>query len=266
MGVLLFVQFDAFRKSTPDAESRINILTPFSDITVYVDQDKTRVKKGEADGVYTLTHVGTDAHQITIAREGALPWTKSVRLRAEEVRTLAPFLLPTDTSLLTKKLSPENASYTHASELLKGVSAPTRERPHRASSGRVALFVEDNQALAQWLLPGVVPPRAFCYDDERTDCVEEISFFELKGAGSISMLGTLSQESYAFIVLPAGIFLIDIGVNESPQNFQPLFLSQTSRLVETTSTDTPIPLRVYQNDYASLFVGEGEDIFLITLP
>lgn len=221
----------------------IYLYSPHTESEMYING----VKAGETSTFskdLLLQDLKPGTYSILIAKEGFWPWAKEVTVEEKRVAEAIAFLIPKEPAgeIISRMIPDENATTTKPNTKPKenveykealllftdainkkatSTESLVKERPEimrLSSRGRVGLFLNGNQILAEWLGDLASLPNYFCREKV---CLPQVLVFN-----SLTPIKEYAfypgREDVILVATRNGIFAIEIDARKS-QNFQPIY-------------------------------------------
>ncbi|MEK7575336.1 MAG: hypothetical protein AAB511_03875 [Patescibacteria group bacterium] len=221
---------------TPVRVSAIELSSNESDFQIFLNNREKNV--AQVEGVYILKNITPGLHSIVISKEGFWPWTKTVAVNENNVRSLYAFMFPME-GITTEALPSNSTEYTSALNLINSSRLPltkagsvellpsesvkvwidTNVPDRRISHNKnTALYIQDNTIYVAWISETEPPPHYFC---EENPC--KLIIPVIVASGEIKSVDFYKDRDDVIIFTAGGVIYGIEADHEGTQNFQPLF-------------------------------------------
>ena len=136
--------------------------------SVIIDQNFTRTTKAPGDAAYSLM---TGSHSVIVSVPGDFPWNALVPITSGKNTVVAPILIPQhpDVTGLT------GTDAAAAEQVVASSTLPSQDSPLLLANGCAAVYVTNNQVIAEAKsAPGCTPPPFLC--DTANTCSPTVIF------------------------------------------------------------------------------------------
>lgn len=223
----------------------ISVANLNSQSKVFLNSRRTGTFSEAAGGSITIKNVLPGTHSLLVSKDGYWPWLKEVDVQKKETTTVNPFFILKNSSGVV--IHAEDEEYTAIKESIESEVLPRIDSKQNSESGNVAIWLENDTIMAEWLGDEELLPSYFCTHSEcvstktvleSTDPIRNLTFYK-------------NREDVLIFSSQNGLFAIEIDTRNI-QNFQPIYKGGRSPNYS-----------VY--DGQTLAVQDTESIFLLSL-